>query len=191
MVADKLRCVECGQIDKVQKVSGLRDRRLAAPVQPSKPGISWWIWAAGALLAGYGFIGLVGYSADDPSVTLCFLPGVVILLVAFVVYSIRKQRFDEQMSIWQKMFRKWDELYYCARCDGVFIPSKTLFIPSDVMLGFLRIGIELEKTADKEGCDKAARELRQQGFGLKVEAADIPWLMASNYASKYRNAAPD
>lgn len=59
----------------------------------------------------------------DVVALLLGLAGLIILLVAF---SKRKQWRDEaaaQMPEWEKAIQMWNQLYYCARCDGVFIPG--------------------------------------------------------------------
>ena len=49
----------------------------------------------------------------------------------------RKQAFKEEKAIWEKAFNKWNQLYYCARDDGVFIPGQNRFVPVDQMTSFL------------------------------------------------------
>lgn len=188
MTGEELKCIKCGQIDKVQKVSALRSGRLSPPAKPANPGVSGWVWGIGVLLIVLGIIALDPLLGPETAV-YCLLPGIVILAGALVVYSNRKQRFDEEMPQWQRLMRMWNRLYYCSRCDGVFIPGKTLLVPSDLMGGFLRLGSELESRAKSnqgEIDDAKLEEIKKEckKFGLGVE--DLPWMMASHYVNEYR-----
>lgn len=47
---------------------------------------------------------------------------------SYQVARWRKQLPQEQAQ-WQQAMTKWEQLYYCARDDGVFLPGKTTLIP--------------------------------------------------------------
>ena len=38
---------------------------------------------------------------------------------------------------WENAMRKWEQCYYCGRCDGVFIPQQSSLIPIAQMHEFL------------------------------------------------------
>jgi hypothetical protein len=68
--------------------------------------------------------------------------GVLGLCVAAIVGMIvayqrgvpgRRMRHME----WQRQMSKWDALYYCHRCDGVFAPGVTPLLPTYAMRGYL------------------------------------------------------
>ncbi len=41
------------------------------------------------------------------------------------------------LSPWQMAMSRWDSLYYCAHCDGVFIPGHDKLVPSKKMREFV------------------------------------------------------
>lgn len=45
--------------------------------------------------------------------------------------------FEKEKLRWQQAARKWLQLYYCARCDGVFIPGASPFAPTTEMMNFI------------------------------------------------------
>ena len=46
-------------------------------------------------------------------------------------------RFDKQLLEWKKAINRWNELYYCHRCDGVFISNLNFIVPTQYMMEFL------------------------------------------------------
>jgi len=53
----------------------------------------------------------------------------IVLIVAGSMQIRRKNSYHNQLERWQKGKLKWDKLYYCARCKGVFGQSENQFIP--------------------------------------------------------------
>lgn len=37
---------------------------------------------------------------------------------------LAERRADRQLPIWQDAFDRWQRLYYCCHCDGVFVPGQ-------------------------------------------------------------------
>lgn len=59
--------------------------------------------------------------------------------IAIAVYWPRKKALDAEMSRWQEALRRWNYLFYCSRCDGVFDTSRAQrqFVPTAQMMGCL------------------------------------------------------
>jgi pSer/pThr/pTyr-binding forkhead associated (FHA) protein len=41
------------------------------------------------------------------------------------LYLFAPQKLREAERQWQRAYKKWKRLHYCARCDGVYIPGET------------------------------------------------------------------
>lgn len=51
-----------------------------------------------------------------------------------------QEKLKAEMPLWEKAMSRWNRLYYCARCDGIFDnqdPARR-FVPTVYMQGFLR-----------------------------------------------------
>jgi len=119
--------------------------------------------------------------------------GGIVLAVVFAVYSARQQKVNEEMPKWESAIRRWNQLYYCSRCDGVFIPEKTLLVPSEMTRGFLRLGSELESRMreatkppqsedERKEVEEIADELKELGWSIE----DVLWMQASQHAVEYQ-----
>lgn len=131
-------------------------QRLAPPPAPHKP--RWGPWSLIILiLAGVaGFFGcglstfllVATVHTNSPGWIAFMSSGYWVLLVALLVsapvvawhsYQVarwRKQLPQEQAQ-WQQAMTKWQQLYYCARDDGVFLPGKTTLIPVGMLQQWL------------------------------------------------------
>ncbi len=90
-----------------------------------------------------------GYSLQDYGQSILALIGLVIIaplcvwaLVAIYRYTKRKNalnyaQYMDQMPHWQSAMAKWEDLFYCHRCDGVFLPGQSFFVPTIDMMDFL------------------------------------------------------
>ena len=58
-------------------------------------------------------------------------------LIGIAIYFQQRENAKARMPQWEEAVRRWDQLYYCARCDGVFIPGKTPLISIGRMNEFL------------------------------------------------------
>jgi hypothetical protein len=38
-------------------------------------------------------------------------------------------RWQEEIAAWERAMDRWSRLFYCGRCDGVFIPGEGGFTP--------------------------------------------------------------
>jgi hypothetical protein len=57
--------------------------------------------------------------------------------IYFVTSRREKQAMAVLMSRWKRAIARWNQLYYCSRDDGVFIPGQSHFVPVDQMTDFL------------------------------------------------------
>ncbi len=46
-------------------------------------------------------------------------------------------RFKKELHAWEKAIHRWQQLYYCYRCDGVYLPNLNYIVPAQYMIGFL------------------------------------------------------
>jgi len=65
-----------------------------------------------------------------------------LLPVALLVLLIRGVRASTPASQrvwleWQRQMQKWQALYYCHRCGGVFMPGSGVFVPAPATHAFL------------------------------------------------------
>ena len=51
------------------------------------------------------------------------------LIVATVVSQQKRKAAFRKMPLWEKAMDRWDEMYYCLMCDGVYIPGERVFVP--------------------------------------------------------------
>ena len=67
---------------------------------------------------------------------------VMFALVMLLLGLTKPPYFDLQTAgaraIWQQAMQKWNSLFYCSRCDGVFIPDKDRFEPAEQMMAYLK-----------------------------------------------------
>jgi len=46
----------------------------------------------------------------------------------------RKEEYARAFPLWQRAMDIWDHLYYCHRCDGIYLPGRPkLYRTSDMM----------------------------------------------------------
>lgn len=138
-----LRCPRCGQMDMVQKVSGLYGsgrEDLAPPVKPDieelikRPDtIGWWISACG-MFGGITYLFHHSELISGISV-IAFFVGIILHFV-----ELDKRRQDARKHLipkWETAAEKWNRLYYCGREDIVFIPGQGVSVPAGTMETFL------------------------------------------------------
>lgn len=67
---------------------------------------------------------------------------VVVLAVRWVISGswrvrrkIREEReqYSTSYKCWQRAYERWQQLYYCARDDGIFLPGETRFVAVEQM----------------------------------------------------------
>lgn len=130
-------------------------RLLSPPIRPGGGGFFSNPQFAGQALAGLIvmiIVGLVsGYMeffmiTTDPTSILSFtslvLAGITIFCFGCPVWFIfrlwsRRIEAKAQMPHWQRAMAKWQYLYYCHRCDGVFLPGQPFLMPATHIMEFL------------------------------------------------------
>src|SRR2546421_10632092 len=51
--------------------------------------------------------------------------------------TLNYQQSEAQMPHWHRAISKWQRLFYCCRCDGVFLPGQSFLVPTISMMDFL------------------------------------------------------
>jgi hypothetical protein len=149
----ELNCPRCKQIDKVEKVSALIGRasgtssygsaeasiasKLRKPGRPSETGLMFLFF--GALLGLYGavMLAIVGKQAIDAAVfnASALIGPVASLLGGAGLWLVgRKSSKDFQaheLPAWERKKAWWQDLYYCGRCDGVFVVGDDAIVPTE------------------------------------------------------------
>lgn len=77
--------------------------------------------------------GSPGIGTVDIVLVACLVA--ILLLVGLFVRGASKRRAAQ--AEWQRQMSKWGALYYCHRCDGVFIPGVSPLVPSPATRDFL------------------------------------------------------
>lgn len=78
----------------------------------------------------YGIMAFIGFG---------LLFGLLSLIYHGHHVRVSKERAwaEKETPHWQKLMAKWNSLYYCHRCDGVFFPGQSHLIPSVRMKDYL------------------------------------------------------
>lgn len=117
-------------------VTGL-SRRLAPPPRPVNKGLPYILTAA--ILGAMTIFGLLLSSSplaqkDAPYLFAALGLASIVLLVNGLNL---KARYTKEMSGWQPAAAKWNTLFYCSRCDGVFNTQEKEFVPLNQMTNWL------------------------------------------------------
>lgn len=136
---------------------------LASPKKPVQPSQDGWSgifpkfhWNCAGSILGLMICGAVGsfpllFTTYRENPLLIFVPVIIILCAAAIMIrwawlssrrETRKLREAEaqyplQVEAWKHALERWEQLYYCQRDDGVFIPAQTQLIPVNQMQAFL------------------------------------------------------
>ena len=59
---------------------------------------------------------------------------IAVFLFFWIFINLKQSRTDNawaqsQMPYWQSAITRWHQMYYCHRCDGIFLPGENLLIP--------------------------------------------------------------
>lgn len=153
-------CPQCGQHDMVRRVAEIVQdepesplaQKLAAPHAPRPvPAIgcatlffNTMVSISTAIFA----IGLTELTTTAPRTSLLFgvrdtsvFTGIITFLLVFVgvhaMFVWRQARlsriFRRAFVAWHRASERWQQLSYCARCDGVFLPGQTTLTPVEQM----------------------------------------------------------
>ena len=99
-----------------------------------------------------GAIGLITVPFGLSNIfTSQFVTGTILLLFGLTCLGItvwiavrysepnknKKIRFDNNLLVWEKAINRWQLLYYCYRCDGVYVSNLNFIVPTQYMMDFL------------------------------------------------------
>ncbi len=162
-----LVCPHCQQIDQVSKVTAVvsggvsagvyaapmrrggyaalpgasqtaQSMRLAAPKEPVfRPSINVWVIVIASIVFVILSLSFANWSIDIVLITL------VCALIVWLIWLSRRDKRRRALFLthhpqWEQAMAKWNALYYCGRCDGVFLPDGASgFVPIDQMGAFL------------------------------------------------------
>lgn len=123
----------------------LLSNRLAPPPQPSAEGTHVTLICAaiaflciGSLLFIRGFV-----NSDEESFGIItgglalFSIGIAICGISYNAVKEGKREAKLRISQWEKAMTRWNELYFCARDDGVFDPNERKFISTSQMMDYI------------------------------------------------------
>lgn len=161
-----LTCPKCGLSESVKKVSvatisSLPEdlaiaRRIPPPGRP-RYSSSWGVWSRSAVVLLTIGLALALVAAEENRSSLWAAAGTSGLLVAYLVLSfalfliplglivaskererrIRQRELSIRLRAWERAMAKWEALYYCDRCDGVFFPDRPRLVRADEMEKYL------------------------------------------------------
>lgn len=134
-----LTCPQCNQ-NQVRKVSGLYKeqgalgQRLAPPEAPSYENP----WGNGPILhRQIGFpmaLGLVVLLAGILVSCSSIGWGLLLVFVGLIIIvgliwsrskttAARRAAVEKENPRWQSAYQRWNQLYYCQTCDGLYVPG--------------------------------------------------------------------
>jgi hypothetical protein len=135
-------------------------RRLLAPPEPPDPqfqdtsgrafGFLLCIICLIGFLAAVFMVGLLE-AIGIPSIVTLVLVGILLVVLILSWSTVREAAREsvresdeaafnfqkEKKSRWKGAMAKWQQLYYCHRCDGVFLPGSASIAPSSQMQDYL------------------------------------------------------
>lgn len=119
-------------------------RRLASPQRPQQRPIGCWFYGALVFFGLGAFGGLLQVvfgglkSAENWGALFFVLFTLLFVLLGGLGHSQSEQRrVERELPAWEAAMDKWNRLFYCHRCDGVFVPGQSL-VPSRDMQAMLR-----------------------------------------------------
>ena len=71
------------------------------------------------------------------SAFLAGVAGVAVWRTSNANYKKQVAQVQAEIPRWEHAMQRWSALYYCARDDGVFIPSENTFVPIAQMMDYL------------------------------------------------------
>jgi hypothetical protein len=161
MSSDQNACPNCAKVDQVRAVPAAAAdpalaHKLAVPASPRHHGRD---LGCGALLisslAGFGagtFVGILAMltgldvanrqsGVADAGIFSAILVFMVVFVGVYAAFVWRQARADtllrRRVIGWHQARDRWEQLAYCARCDGVFLPGQARLVPAEQMQGWL------------------------------------------------------
>jgi hypothetical protein len=70
-------------------------------------------------------------------VFVLLLMGAFVIGVPWLIHRYVKQNHQQKLAEWQRAADKYNLMYFCSRCAGVFLPEQNRIIPIEQMQAFL------------------------------------------------------
>lgn len=164
---DSTACPKCHQIDQIQKLSSIvqagtdlgRQLVLSPPVYESP-------WGAGTIGILIGLL-VFGFLLMAPGVF--GLIDIVIIIYLISVANKRKAKAKAAGAAWVQAKQRWDNLYYCHRNDGFYLPGETELKPISALYRYVYTPSPMAagNTYKTRGVDKLLRWNGQgKNFGV-------------------------
>ncbi len=145
--ATDYKCPQCHQLDRVQKVSAAWEETSRSSLQPPPKPEPAERLTYNRILWSSGLLGLVPLTVTlfvnqtlaypvwvgSSAAIFCWIGGNWLLR-----WKPRQEARDaEKVSEWASVRRRWESLFYCSRCDGVFVPDMSPLVPARLALDFV------------------------------------------------------
>ncbi len=159
-------CPNCGLTESVKKVSvatissspeDLAIARRIPPPQRPRYRSPWGIWSRSVVALLIIGLALALVAAEENRSRLWATGASSVLLVTYLLLSlalfliplgllvagrererrIRQGELSIQLRAWERAMAKWEALYYCDRCEGVFFSDRRRLVPTGEMEKYL------------------------------------------------------
>jgi hypothetical protein len=146
-------CPSCKLIDKAQKVSAIVSggatnlaQRLSLPSAPSvvRPGGCSTVLLIVSVVLAIILLGIASstsrgvpfYQSNwNIAIGVLIFAAIVVIHRIWVTRSAVQQ--EQALAKWNQMRSRWDKLYYCHRCDIVYVDGESTHAPPENMLSVL------------------------------------------------------
>ncbi|HVB60724.1 MAG TPA: hypothetical protein VNE61_05965 [Ktedonobacteraceae bacterium] len=99
-------------------------------------GLSMGYFVVGMTLLDWQFL----FSFSGFVMALIAVSPVLAFLRAWYIARSRRIRAEILLPQWQIAISRWQQLYYCHRCDGVFLSGQTFLVPKEQKMSLLYAG---------------------------------------------------
>lgn len=141
------RCPRCGRNDQVRIVSAMVREQTALASQLTSPeepdtgrrpniGIVTVTLFVSTLIFAYLFVVLLSTTSKTNNLGFAFVIPLLMSIFFGFLFGVERRsaralalRQQELRARWERAMARWQELYYCARDDRVFIPGEHQAVP--------------------------------------------------------------
>jgi hypothetical protein len=141
-------CPSCNQSNRLFKLAGIKANpdlqdpalleKLSFIPKPVPPQINGVLTVLGVLLMFASLFALVRiHTSTSP---LIFALCMVFAVVCFLKARVNKKQANTylaEVQKWRDAKDRWEQQYYCADCDAVFLPGQDASAPADRMAEYL------------------------------------------------------
>lgn len=138
-------------MDEVITITGSSQTQLSwllsPPIEPSKRSffevllVMPFIGLLGLMFTILGLFGIVTTKSEGAGMLifgmLCLSIVVLMLITYFHNSKDEKIRVEREIPSWKNAVYRWQQLYYCYRCDGVYLPNLDYLVPTQYVMDFL------------------------------------------------------